>query len=157
MTPELRDSFKIDRTGWEPGPWDSEPDRIDFRHADLPCLMLRNDSGGWCGYAGVPPGHPLYGKNAEAAERAGVPAHREVNYAGACEGMICHVPEPGEPDEVWWFGFDCIHLSSDRAPGFDARAKTIGLAMQFGGTYRDVAYVRGVVQEMAEALAALAQ
>src|SRR5215510_304522 len=23
---------------------------------------------------------------------------------------ICHTPSPGEPDNVWWLGFDCCHL-----------------------------------------------
>lgn len=31
--------------------------------------------------------------------------------------FVCHVPEPGEPDSVWWFGFDCAHLG-DRSPAF---------------------------------------
>jgi hypothetical protein len=31
------------------------------------------------------------------------------------EHGICHVPGPGEPDDVWWLGFDCVH-GGDNAP-----------------------------------------
>jgi hypothetical protein len=33
---------------------------------------------------------------------------------------ICHVPAPGRPEHVWWFGFDCAH-SGDLSPGMDHR------------------------------------
>lgn len=26
----------------EPGPWDDEPDRVEFQHVGFPCLILRN-------------------------------------------------------------------------------------------------------------------
>lgn len=42
---------------WPVGPWTTEPDRVDFRHAGLPCILHRGFLGAWCGYAGVPPGH----------------------------------------------------------------------------------------------------
>ena len=42
---------------WGQGPWDDEPDRVDFEHAGFPCLLLRNPRlGQWCGYVAVPPG-----------------------------------------------------------------------------------------------------
>jgi hypothetical protein len=45
-----------------PGPWVEEPDRIEWRIDGVPCLMVRNESGGhWCGYAAVAPGHPWHG------------------------------------------------------------------------------------------------
>lgn len=42
------------------GPWDSEPNRVEWKHAGVPCLAVRNQFGAWCGYAAVPPGHPLH-------------------------------------------------------------------------------------------------
>lgn len=62
-TTEKTETF-IDRTGWPSGPWDDEPDRVEWRDeaTGLPCLALRNDMfGSWCGYVAVPPGHPVHG------------------------------------------------------------------------------------------------
>jgi len=87
----------IDKQHWSDGPWKTEPDRVEFEHAGLPCLMLRNDMGAWCGYAAVPPGHPLHGHDYRIPD---VRAHRGLNYAAACSGEICHVAKPGEPDPL---------------------------------------------------------
>ncbi len=38
-------SRAIDRSGWGRGPWDAEPDRVEFEHTGLPCLLRRNRSG----------------------------------------------------------------------------------------------------------------
>jgi hypothetical protein len=65
---------------------------------------------------------------------------------------ICHIPGQGEPDRVWWFGFDCAH-SGDSCPGSDGLLK-----YGFGGEacYRDLAYVRDQVAGLARQLKALA-
>lgn len=54
----------IDRAGWPAGEWDNEPDRVEWRDeaTGLPCLMVRNRLGNWCGYAGVHSGHVLFHK-----------------------------------------------------------------------------------------------
>jgi hypothetical protein len=126
-------------TGWPAGPWDNEPDRIEFEHVGLPCLMNRTGLGYWRGYVAVPPGHPLHGKDYDI----------EVDVHGA----ICHVPKPGEPDDVWWFGFDCAHYD-DASPGMDALRLKYG---NFGrhGRYRDKTYVEAEVRSLAEQLKAL--
>ena len=54
---------KVDRTDWPKGPWDSEPDRVDFVSSGFSCLLLRNNVGSWCGYVGVPETHPSFGKD----------------------------------------------------------------------------------------------
>jgi hypothetical protein len=98
----------MDRTGWAPGPWDDEPDKAQWtdQATGLPCLAVRNELSVWCGYVGVPPEHPYHGRHFEGTHLA---AHGEVNYAAPCQGYICHSPEPGQPENVWWFGFDCGH------------------------------------------------
>jgi hypothetical protein len=85
---------------------------------------------------------------------------------------ICHVPDPGEPDHVWWFGFDCAH-AGDFAPEIDAvsrkvtppeewerRNKVLGLGAPTGWgdiiAYRDLAYVERECASLARQLAALA-
>lgn len=167
MSEEIRiGADGIDKSQWGDGPWQGEPDRVEFKHAGLPCLMTRHpEHGNWCGYAAVPPGHPLHGAS---PDNANLGAHGGVNYASLCSGLICHVPDPGEPDDVWWFGFDCAH-SYDYCPGLVATLRKLhvdpqGLSLSdcapldeeilFGHcVYRDLAYVRGQVECLAEQLA----
>ena len=59
---------------------------------------------------------------------------------------ICHLPEPGEPDHVWWFGFDCAH-SGDVSPGYDGYLRD-------HGTYKPIGYVERECARLAEQLAA---
>jgi hypothetical protein len=61
---------------------------------------------------------------------------------------ICHLPEPDEPDRVWWLGFDCAH-SGDIAPAYD-RNRYGGI---FGdGSYKRLDYVKRQVESLAEQL-----
>jgi len=163
MTAEEVLAYRVDKSTWERGPWDNEPDRVDFIHAGLPCLALRHpEHGSWCGYAAVPPGHPLYEKSAFNID---LDVDARLNYSDFCGGAICHIPQPGAPDNVWWFGFDCGHFR-DISPGRDARLRSIpgGEALLllerepgiFRAVYRDLSYVRHVIEELAEALAAAA-
>lgn len=148
---------------WPDGPWQSEPDREDFRAHGLPCFVQRGPLGFWCGYVGVQPGHPMYGKGVGEDETEALEAHGGITYAAACAGHVCHVPEPGEPDTVWWFGFDCGH-AFDLTPSFmKTMAGMKGLsdiAVElgakigfFGGTYRDLSYVRAQAESLAAQLA----
>jgi len=72
---------------------------------------------------------------------------------------ICHVPGPGEPDRVWWVGFDSSHWS-DLNPGMVAVFRdTPGLDPgRFEmSCYRDMAYVREQCGLLAAQAAADAQ
>lgn len=102
------------------GEWNAEPDRVEWRDTTgLPCLALRHPaSGHWCGYVGVPPEHPYSGKSDEQLCEEGyiLAVHGGITFASFCqevsklgEHRVCHTPEPGEHDHVWWFGFDCAH------------------------------------------------
>lgn len=46
------------------GAWDAEPDKQQWvdEATGLDCLAVRNPSGTWCGYVGVPTTHPVFGK-----------------------------------------------------------------------------------------------
>jgi hypothetical protein len=111
MTKEEALNYRVDKSTWPDGPWMSEPDRVDFHHVGLPCLLLRHwELGNWTCYVGVPPGHPLYGLNYQQLQGR-VDAPRSICYSNKCFGTICHVPAPGESDDIWWFGFDFAHAS----------------------------------------------
>lgn len=150
----------IDKSTWGAGPWTEEPDRAEWKHAGLPCLALRNRHGSWCGYVAVPPGHPLHGTDYDAVD---VDVHGGLTYAAKCDGHICHVPQPGEPDDVWWLGFDCGH-AGDFIPGIAASLREIGFkepydhvaavgaSSFFVDAYRTLDYVRTETNRLAEQL-----
>lgn len=135
------------------GPWVDEPDRVEFEHEGFPCLVTRQaERGGHlCGYVAVPPGHPWHGKDYGDID---ADAHGGVNYAAPCFGKVCHVPKPGEPDDVWWFGFDCAH-GGDIRPGDDVEMARAGFdpyrsVFHRVSVYRDVEYVKRECQRLAE-------
>lgn len=148
---EAKTYTTIDRAalGWPAGPWDGEPDKVQWPDAatGLPCLAVRHPgSGHWCGYIGVSEGHPWYYK---AYDDAPAEVHGGLTYANKCQPGedksvgICHVPAPGEPDHVWWLGFDCAH-AGDRSPMDEHYAQTRGypFTASYGESYKTLAFVQ---------------
>lgn len=132
----------VDRSGWTAGEWDNEPEnRVDFVHVGFACFILRGPLGAWCGYVGVPSTHSLYG-NTDVDDKVDV--HGGVTYTEKCAGAICHVPEPGMPDDVWWIGFDTAHYG-------DVVPVNVHWA-QRGETYKNIKYVTDEVKRLAEQL-----
>lgn len=143
--------YKVDREGWPAGPWDNEPDRFEFEHAGHTCMLIRNQFGVWCGYVGVPPGHPLYEKS---YWHCNLGVHGGLTYSNKCFGHICHTPKPGEPDDIWWLGFDCVH-GSDLVPCTQDYAVEMGLVYWSspGQEYRTVEYAKDQTEKLAEQIA----
>lgn len=155
------------------GPWNSEPDREEFKHAGLDCLIQRNRWGVWCGYVGVPKGHPVYGKGYDDPKVEDISVHGGLTYSAECSGHICHVTEDAD-DKVHWFGFDCGH-AGDYNPGMIENDKlvrkfmkeegrsdllssldvSVDLARMFHGVYRDQAYATEETKQLAVQLAAV--
>lgn len=152
----------IDKSAWPEGPWNDEPDRVDWRDSTgLPQFIKRNAAMGiWCGYVGVPKSHPLYEASGDNLD-----VHGCVSFTGPCaphkEGiedheLICHVPLEGETDDIWWFGFDCGHhmdlvpvsISFMKGPG-----DTEGFGSSQYGVYRDRAYAMAETGRLAKQLA----
>lgn len=145
---------RVDRAGWNEGPWSSEPDRIEWRYGGFPCLIVRNTMGALCGYVGVPLESKL--GNGDYTD-VDVQVHGGLTFGGPCRpgSPICHTPQTGE-GEVYWYGFDCAH-AGDYTPnnGLFARGRTDGLFDQGSDEYRDVAYVTAEVHALADQLGAL--
>ena len=140
---------KVDRSNWAPGPWDSEPeDRVEWRHRGFPCLAVRNSLGAWCGYVAVPPGHPWHGKGYDAID---ADCHGGLTFSDGChpDSAICHVPAPGEPEDVWWLGFDCAH-AGDHIPKLESLVTRAQIARLVGDTYCPLGYVRAGVERLAD-------
>jgi hypothetical protein len=153
-----------------PGPWDDEPDKVQWidTATGLDCLAVRQSLGAWCGYVGLPPEHPWHGKGYSTcldpncteewcyshSPEGAVRVHGGLTFASSCRESdkgeafgICHVPFEGRPHDVWWFGFDCAH-SGDLTP---CRGISFG-----GDTYRDLAYVKAQCASLAQQLAEVA-
>jgi hypothetical protein len=168
----------VDKSAWARGPWDDEPDKRQWTDpaTGLPCLAVRHPTlGHWCGYAGVPAGHPAHGVEFYTSPigEDGAPieltpvqlavesldAHGGVTFSAPCQETtdpahgVCHVPAPGEPDDVWWFGFDCAHCY-DLSPGMAVYSPQY-TEIQKTDTYRPLAYVIDQAQTLAAQLAAM--
>jgi len=162
---------KMDRSGWSSGLWDTEPDKVQWvdTTTGLDCLLVRNRRGTLCGHVGVGPGHPWHGAKYGYGHSIGpkvdadcerycdhnpdalVKVHGGLTYSdrgqpsdNPAEG-ICHVPEPGRPEDVWWFGFDCAH-AGDPVPGLRS----------CGGRYWTLDMVADEVRSLARQLASAA-
>src|SRR6188508_661099 len=140
----------IDRTGWPPGPWDDEPDEVEWQFDDPPGfvgIIRRNELGALCGYVGVPHDHPLFGFPFTGYGHLNV--HGGVTFA-APFAIGHHIG--------WLIGFDCAHCFDDM-PGmlavlppeyFERRARLSKMS-----AYRDLAYVRAQVESLARQLSAV--
>lgn len=141
------------------GAWNDEPNRINWQHAGLDCMMVRHArSLHWCGYVGLKPGHPCFGKSYDSVQggwtdtAAIVPdlrVHGGLTYADKCGGPVCHITDDPN-DETWWLGFDCAH-AGDVSPMHLQYDFRIGDPM--GDTYKDVYYVTQWTERLAEQLA----
>lgn len=155
---------KIDRSTWGEGPWDGEPDKVSWTDqvTGYPCMVTRAnpDHGSWCGYVAVEPVHPLHGAGIYADAVLFLDVHDAVTFAAACaddepvESAVCHVPEPGRPADVWWFGFSCAG-AFDARPAWDARDRELGRGADRPGTYRTVEFARAECGSLAQQLKAI--
>jgi hypothetical protein len=154
----------MDKKEWGEGPWQDEPDKVEWRdpETELPCLIVRNGLGALCGYVGIHRGHPWFAKgystciegcgpnrcenSAHATPESLIKVHGGLTYSDFSSGEICHTALPGET-KVWWFGFDCAH-AGDYVPGL-----ALIPSVPVGGIYRSIGCVEGEVTHLAEQLA----
>lgn len=164
----------IDKSQWPDGPWQTEPDRVDWVHAGYACMILRHPKyGSLCGYVGVDNTHPLYEKQWTDGGFPSFEVHYGVNYTAKCSESVCHAPLPGMPADVWWLGFDCNH-GYDLAPAmirvmeevrkqiasmkWPEETPEIAVAEElFMERYRDVEYVKRGCEGLADQLRKIAE
>ena len=151
----------VDKTAWGDGPWVDEPDKVVWvdEATNLDCMIYRNRVGALCGYVGVGPDHPWYGKDYDTPD---VDVHGGLTYADKCQETadeangICNVPLPGREHDIWWLGFDCSH-SFDLCPSYEAFDRERGRPpiadSRFVSTYKDIDYVTAQVTSLAAQVA----
>lgn len=124
-------------------PWESEPNFFAFVESGLPCYMIRHEMGSWCGYVGVPKGHPLFGKETSHESLWDLNVHGGVTWA-----------DGGSPG-LWWLGFDCAH-SGDLVPGLPLFNEFYPIGDD-APVYRDFIYVGNQCRGLAKQLAHIAK
>ena len=148
----------IDKSSWRDGSWKSEPDKMQWtdNKTKYPCLIKRNPYGALCGYVGVEETHPAFGQGYDDVD---VDVHGGLTFADRCqEGpiekqpeLICHIPDAGESDNIWWLGFDCAH-ANDLMPGYPTYSD---MMFPLRGVYRNVNFVKNECRRLAAQLKAM--
>ena len=125
-----------------PGPWDQEPDWAELDHAGLPCLLMRNGAGAWCGYVHVPPYHPCWREAADDGDG-------HYYWPFVVHGGITWVGGRDFSDgrRLTTIGFDTNHFG-DRAPERFRPTDPIT------GYYRNFEYAVAEVKSLAEQVTA---
>ncbi len=145
---------EIDRSKWkcQDVPAD-EPDKVQWidDETGLDCLIVRGPSGALCGYVGIPKESFFHGKNYnQVHDEADISVHGGLTFSDGCGHSdkpykgVCHVPQNGRPDDVWWLGFDCAH-SGDLCPSYDHYGASFS-------TYKGIGYVEHEVKALAKQL-----
>jgi hypothetical protein len=103
----------MDKSAWIDGEWQQEPDRIEWVFLGFPCLIVRQGGGWLCGYVGIPPTHPYYGKDLEDKELKEIYTDKKINFSEASQQIddpraVNHQLLPTDKN-YWWIGFDCCH------------------------------------------------
>ena len=146
----------IDKSGWVDGPWKQEPDKMQWLDTatKLPCLIVRNPAGALCGYVGIAEDHRHFGIsygdiNQDLRVHGGLTFSDFCNPAENESEGICHLPDEGEPDHIFWLGFDCSH-AFDLSPAH----LRIFEGLPLYGEYRDIEYVKNQCAQLAAQLIA---
>ncbi len=136
---------ELTATPWPSGPWDDEPDELDFAFGDVRCRIVRHPRLGMLnGYVAIPPSHPWYGKSyddLDPDEGDGVEVHGGLTFAGTFDEAT-YATADGQP--LWWVGFDTGH-AGDYQPGMT----DLGIPNPWPGEYRTLNYVRGECEHLA--------
>ena len=142
----------VDKSEWKLGEWTEEPDKVQFidRVTQFPCLIVRNPMGALCGYVGISSRHPYFGLSYADTALDWIHVHGGLTFSDRCqhdspqERGICHLVPPGGDDNIWWLGFDCLHLG-DYAPRDSCSSLN-------GYDYKNLTYVLAEIQRLAAQL-----
>lgn len=134
------------------GPWQQEPVKVVWvdEQTGLDCMIVRSSTwGALCGYVGIEREHPLFGLGYHE-DAVDLRVHGGITFADMCmeegpaDAVVCHIPQEGRSDEIWWFGFDCGH-AFDHSPIVEDTLPHLP-----DKTYRNINYVIDEVQDLAQ-------
>lgn len=146
----------IDRTGWGSGPWDDEPDQLEWMTAVgyLGFINRAYITGALNGYVAVPRGHPVYGVSYKSCPPLEV--HDGVTFAEpAPPGR-----DPKPDEDLWWLGFMSGGLFYFM-PAMRGIHSKLGLQypklLDDARLYRTLEFIKLEAESLASQLAALAR
>lgn len=119
--------------------WDNEPDRVEFIHCGLRCLILRGPMGSLNGYVELPESSSACGM--DLCWDGPFEVHGGVTYHGRLDQI-------GQKDTYVVVGFDTAH-AGDLSPALDRRGWSVG-----EGVYRNLEFVTNETKSLAEQVAA---
>lgn len=129
----LRQWRDSERRGWPSGPWDTEPDGIQWMRGGYRCEIVRSATGAWLGYVYIRAGHPWNGLHYDSLPSL---------FDGRCLSKAApEVDDAGEPTGCWVVGFHCDE-TSDLAPLLPALHRR-------NPVYRDQAYAVAMTENLA--------
>lgn len=132
-------------------PWESEPGHVEFEYAGLPCVLHRTPlTGAWCGYVGLPLGHPLHGQDCDCDALLDIRVHGGLDYSED------RCPPGGGDNKTWWVGFSCSH-AGDFKPAYENPLNLMYVSTYGPSIYREMAWVKEGCQALAEQLAEIAK
>lgn len=104
----MRKSAWLDpaRHRWGAGPWEAEPDHLEWAEGSIYCVIQRTPMGTFCGYVGIPHGHPLYGASYKDDRFAMLDVHGGLSFSSR------ELPGTDKPfsGHLWWLGFHCANV-----------------------------------------------
>lgn len=147
--------IEIDKSKWGDGEWQSESDFCYRSRLGFGEVIIRHpEMGHLLGYIGVEKGHPLYGKHYDELydydfNDFDLSIHGGWTYSSApvkkWNGEGCYPRNPnypaGEPNNYWWFGFDCAHYQ-DLVPAMEVKLREIMPAEHFEAKDNDPDYLK---------------
>ncbi len=146
----------IDKSDWGHGPWDSEPDKIEWVDPETgyDCIIRRSPLGALCGYVGIPESHALFGLDYDDLN-IDLEVHGGITWTGKPDGDEVPIDirlATEHPKQLWWIGFDCAH-AFDLAPAMRRYTDMVTTwPDDWTQVYRDMEYVRSEVLELAKQL-----
>lgn len=146
--------------------------------AGFRAVIVLPDIGHHCGYVGIPPSHPLHGKNygdvcdclvfpsdesmgkrgvipifcsnGEATPDAVFDVHGGINFSGGDSDY------PAKSTDLWWFGYDCGHSGDGRSESYlktmEERYPNQPFMWTDRGVFRDVDYCISECESLAQQL-----
>lgn len=146
----------IDKSEWGEGPWQDEPDELNYEERGFRCLLIRSVFGAWVAYVEIPKDHPWYMN--EDTPIYSIDVHGGVSYYGN-----------NYHDTPWLIGFDCNHFT-DYMPGRETemrrdpelyrmhkkiesfRRKAFSNPEALQRTYKDIEFVKEQISHMIDQL-----
>ena len=117
--------------------WDNEPDRVEFTHCGLRCLILRGPIGSLNGYVELPESSSAWGMDHTWDDPFEV--HGGITFSGYLNSL------QGESEMIYVIGFDTAH-AWDLPPKMSWPASA--------GTYKNLEFVTNETKSLAEQIQA---